>query len=60
MESKIFSTLLCFVISSCANKMTLPGDYDIQLVPEKGIVKNIDNIKISYVIPNNILEHPRC
>ena len=56
MKSKIFSILLCFVISSCANKMTLPGDYDIQLVPEKGSVKNIDNIKVSYVIPNNILE----
>jgi hypothetical protein len=36
--------------------MTVQGDYGIQLVLEKGSIKNIDNIKVSYVIPNNILE----
>lgn len=56
MKFRSFLMLLCFLILGCANKMTLPGDYDIQLVPEKAGAEKIDNIKISYIIPSNVLE----
>jgi len=56
MRSRILPTFLCFIISACSNKITLPGDYNIQLAPEKGCVEKIDNIKISYIIPVNVLK----
>jgi len=45
---------VCLFLLSCSNKMTLPGNYDIQLVPEKQAVEDIDNIRIVYVVPRNI------
>ena len=53
-----FLILLCFVISSCINKMTFSGNYDTAC-SGKG-VKDIDNIKISYVVPNTRFRTPRC
>ncbi len=47
--------LACF-LSSCANKMTLPGDYDIQIRPEKQTERNIGDIKIIYIVPDNIID----
>lgn len=53
---KQFSLILLAIsfLSSCSNKMTLPGDCNIQLVPEKQVVEHIDNIKVTYVIPKDI------
>ena len=55
MKTKIFSVLFFLLLSSCANKMTLPGDYEIQLTPEKGKIEQLGDIKISYLVPNNML-----
>lgn len=56
MKFRIVLIFLCIVISACSNKITLPGNYDIQFVPEKAAVEKVDDIKISYVIPSNTLE----
>ncbi len=54
MKSKIIFIFLIFCIASCSNKMVLPGNYDIQLVPEKQIPTKLDNIKVTYIVPRNI------
>ena len=47
--------VLVFLLSSCSNKMTLPGDYKIQFLPEKATTKEITNLKVTYIIPQNVL-----
>ena len=34
--------------------MTLPGDYDIQLRPEDSEVKQVKDIKITYLVPRSL------
>jgi len=41
-------------MSACSKKMVLPGDYNLQLVPEKQVSAKIDNIKVTYIVPRNI------
>lgn len=46
--------LLLSLLSSCSNQLKLPGNYDIQLFPEKSSSTEITNLKITYVIPQSI------
>lgn len=50
------SIILLFILSSCSNKVTLPGDYQIQILPEKSTEKEITNLRITYIIPKNTLD----
>ena len=54
MKPQISLMLLCFLLESCSNKMTLPGNTDIHLFTEKQKTENLNNIKIIYIIPKNI------
>lgn len=47
--------LVLFILSSCANKMVLPGDYNIQLLPEKAVTQKITDLKVTYIVPQTII-----
>ncbi|MDC0864406.1 hypothetical protein OAP56_00420 [Rickettsiaceae bacterium] len=54
MVSRFLLLFVCILISGCANKMTLPGDYDIQLTPKDSEVKEVKDIKITYLVPRSL------
>ena len=54
MKSNFLFIFLMLSMSACSNKMVLPGDYNLQLVPEKQVSAKIDNIKVTYIVPRNI------
>lgn len=48
-------TILLFILSSCANNASLPGGYNIQLLPGKPTQTEISDQKITYLVPKTIL-----
>lgn len=45
---------LFFLLSACSNNITLPNNYDIQLLPNKPSVTEITNLTITYIIPQRV------
>ena len=45
---------LLLTLCSCANKMTLPGNIDVQFIPDKSSTTEINGSEITYIIPHKI------
>ncbi|MCC8483025.1 MAG: hypothetical protein LN561_00345, partial [Rickettsia endosymbiont of Labidopullus appendiculatus] len=51
----ILHLIVLIILSSCSNKVVLPDGYQLQFLPEKAYIKEITDLQITYVIPQNIL-----